>query len=108
MIDNWEDVRIAHEGDDVAFGTVKSWIAYVSPKPLYFTSYPCAPVIKRLDGICFNWWCERRSAHQRSDQRIPDAFVQHPYACMGSCPPPIFRHTQIRCALSRLDKRGLR
>jgi glycerol kinase len=30
MIDNWEDVRQAHETDDLAFGTVESWIAYVS------------------------------------------------------------------------------
>ncbi|KAF8493255.1 glycerol kinase [Russula emetica] len=28
MIDNWEDVRRAHEADDLAFGTVESWIAY--------------------------------------------------------------------------------
>ncbi|KAI0272316.1 glycerol kinase [Gloeopeniophorella convolvens] len=28
MIDNWEDVRTAHEADDLAFGTVESWIAY--------------------------------------------------------------------------------
>ena len=31
MIDNWEDVRKAHEADDLAFGTIESWIAYVSP-----------------------------------------------------------------------------
>jgi len=28
MIDNWEDVRKAHEADDLAFGTIESWIAY--------------------------------------------------------------------------------
>ncbi|KAI0279962.1 glycerol kinase [Russula aff. rugulosa BPL654] len=28
MIDNWEDIRRAHEADDLAFGTVESWIAY--------------------------------------------------------------------------------
>jgi glycerol kinase len=33
MIDNWEDVRKAHETDDLAFGTVESWIAYVSLGP---------------------------------------------------------------------------
>ena len=36
MIDNWENVRQAHEADDLAFGTVESWIAYVSLK-LFFT-----------------------------------------------------------------------
>ena len=30
MIDHWEDVRKAHEEDDLAFGTIESWIAYVS------------------------------------------------------------------------------
>jgi glycerol kinase len=28
MIDHWEDVRKAHEEDDLAFGTIESWIAY--------------------------------------------------------------------------------
>ncbi|KAF8256348.1 glycerol kinase [Lactarius quietus] len=28
MLDHWEDVRKAHEEDDLAFGTVESWIAY--------------------------------------------------------------------------------
>ncbi|KAF8493250.1 glycerol kinase [Russula emetica] len=28
MIDNWEDIHRAHEADDLAFGTVESWIAY--------------------------------------------------------------------------------
>lgn len=37
MIDHWEDVRKAHEEDDLAFGTIESWIAYVSvQKPLCF------------------------------------------------------------------------
>jgi hypothetical protein len=30
----WEDVRRAHEADDLAFGTVESGIAYVSLEPL--------------------------------------------------------------------------
>lgn len=30
MIDNWEAVRQAHDADDLCFGTVKSWIAFVS------------------------------------------------------------------------------
>ena len=30
MIDNWEDVHKVHEADDLAFGTVESWVAYVS------------------------------------------------------------------------------
>ncbi|KAI0264288.1 hypothetical protein BGY98DRAFT_1070435, partial [Russula aff. rugulosa BPL654] len=33
MVDNWEDVRRAHEADDLAFGTVESWNAYVSLGP---------------------------------------------------------------------------
>ena len=33
MIDNWEGVRRAHEAGDLAFGTVESWIAYVSLEP---------------------------------------------------------------------------
>jgi glycerol kinase len=43
MIDNWEDVRGAHEADDLAFGTVESWIAYVSLEPtrsLYTLAHP--------------------------------------------------------------------
>ena len=52
MIDNWEDVRKAHEADDLAFGTVESWIAYVSLKPTRSTLYPRAHVIKRLNRIC--------------------------------------------------------
>ena len=31
MLDHREEVRKAHEEDDLAFGTVESWIAYVSP-----------------------------------------------------------------------------
>lgn len=52
MIDNWEDVRRAHETDDLAFGTVESWIAYVSleqPRSIYT---PRAPVTEKLDRIC--------------------------------------------------------
>jgi glycerol kinase len=30
MLDHWDDVRKAHEEDDLAFGTIESWIAYVS------------------------------------------------------------------------------
>ena len=45
MIDNWEDVRKAHEADDLAFGTIESWIAYVSFQ-LHILSL--APVI---DGL---------------------------------------------------------
>jgi len=36
MIDNWEDVRKAHEADDLAFGTIESWIAYVSLEPTFY------------------------------------------------------------------------
>jgi glycerol kinase len=43
MIDNWEDVRRAHDADDLAFGTVESWIAYVS---LELSLYPSAIVVK--------------------------------------------------------------
>jgi hypothetical protein len=38
MIDNWEDVHKAHETDDLAFGTIESWIAYVSLLQLHFLS----------------------------------------------------------------------
>lgn len=30
MIDHWDAVREAHDTDDLAFGTVESWIAFVS------------------------------------------------------------------------------
>jgi glycerol kinase len=30
MIDNYPDVHKAHEADDLLFGTVESWVAYVS------------------------------------------------------------------------------
>ena len=36
MIDNWEDVHKAHEADDLAFGTIESWIAYVSLEPTFY------------------------------------------------------------------------
>jgi glycerol kinase len=29
MIDNYDDVKKAHEADDLLFGTVESWVAYV-------------------------------------------------------------------------------
>jgi len=29
MIDNYPDVAKAHESDDLLFGTVESWVAYV-------------------------------------------------------------------------------
>ena len=32
MIDNWEAVRKAHDTDDLCFGTVESWIAFVCPR----------------------------------------------------------------------------
>jgi glycerol kinase len=44
MIDNWEDVRKAHEADDLAFGTIESWIAYVSLE-LTFNPPPRTPLI---------------------------------------------------------------
>lgn len=56
MIDNWEDVRRAHEADDLAFGTVESWIAYVSLEPPCSLYAPRAPVIERLDRICSVAW----------------------------------------------------
>jgi glycerol kinase len=40
MIDNWADVRQAHESDELAFGTVESWIAYVSLESLSFFISP--------------------------------------------------------------------
>lgn len=30
MIDNYAEVSLAHEADDLLFGTVESWVAYVS------------------------------------------------------------------------------
>lgn len=30
MIDHYQEVGQAHEGDDLLFGTVESWVAYVS------------------------------------------------------------------------------
>lgn len=29
MLDNFPDVQLAHESDDLLFGTIESWIAYV-------------------------------------------------------------------------------
>ena len=52
MIDNWEDVHRAHEADDLAFGTVESWIAYVSLEPPRCLYTSRAPVIEKLDRIC--------------------------------------------------------
>jgi len=41
MIDNWEDVRKAHEADDLAFGTIESWIAYVRLElPFFHPTHP--------------------------------------------------------------------
>ena len=51
MIDNWEDVRRAYEADDLAFGTVESWITYVSLEPPRFLYTPRELVIERLDRI---------------------------------------------------------
>jgi hypothetical protein len=33
VIDNWEHFRKAHEADDLAFGTIESWIPYVGLQP---------------------------------------------------------------------------
>jgi hypothetical protein len=54
MIDNWQDVRRAHEADDLVFGTAESWdswMAYVSLEPPRSLYTPRTPVIERLDRI---------------------------------------------------------
>jgi hypothetical protein len=62
MIDNWEDVRRAHEADDLAFGTVESWIAYVSLEPLALSLYTRLHPSLR-DWTELAWRRERRSTH---------------------------------------------
>jgi hypothetical protein len=58
MIDNWEGVRQAHEADDLAFGTVESWIAYVSLKLLYNPIHP--PLTAQTE---LTRWREHRSTY---------------------------------------------
>jgi hypothetical protein len=39
MIDHYPEVAAAHEADDLLFGTVESWVAYVSQS--FFVPCPC-------------------------------------------------------------------
>ena len=53
MIDNCEDVHKAHEADDLAFGTIESWIAYVSLQPHILFLAPVADGLRQdlLGGV---------------------------------------------------------
>jgi glycerol kinase len=104
MIDNWEDVRRAHEADDLAFGTVKSWIAYVSlelPRSLYT---PRAPVIERLDRICLVAAGQHISEVSNASRTL---LLNIRTLEWDPVLLQFFQHTGIGSAASRLDERGV-
>ena len=39
MIDNYPEVETAHKSDDLLFGTIESWVAYVRVLFLSFIRY---------------------------------------------------------------------
>jgi len=94
-IDNWEDVRKAHEADDLAFGTIESRIAYVSLEPSFHPPPRTTLMVFRqnlLGGV---------SASQH-------VIAQHPHTRMGSCAPALLWLAVIDPGSSRFDERGIR
>lgn len=45
MIDHYPDVTAAHEADDLLFGTVESWVAYVSQYSIVLCPLPCSTLM---------------------------------------------------------------
>lgn len=107
MLDHREDVRNhAHEENDLAFGTVESWIAYVSG---CVSGQSCSlsrvPAADRLFAQNLLGSCESQPEFLWGDQRVAQSLGQHadfpmargPHACA------LLRHLGLRpaCASSR-------
>lgn len=78
MIIHHEEVRKAHEEDDLLFGTVESWIVYVRSRA--FAEH----IILGLKAMAAS---HRRArwgfAYLGCDQRFEDSFIESPHSTMG-------------------------
>jgi hypothetical protein len=64
MLNHYEDVKKAHDENDLLLGTVESWIVYVRPTIASIT-HPKFTRIPELD-----WRCQEGPAHLRRHKLI--------------------------------------
>lgn len=84
MIDNYPEVAKAHEEDDMLFGTVESWVAYVSSFFLISSMY--IKILTPRRSTEPPWRRKDEHPHHRSFQCLAHTPAQHHYAQMGGLP----------------------
>lgn len=54
MLDHHPEVHDAHESDDLCFGTVDSWLVYVSRK--FLSRIHCLVLGTKANDVESHWW----------------------------------------------------
>ena len=103
MIDNYAEVAAAHEEDDLLFGTIESWLAYVRMSPLALW-----PIFWSLTSRTESLWRGRkRSPHHRCHERLPNAPPQPSHLGVGAVFAFVFRYPAVCPPQARVNLRGL-